>query len=213
MIHIPLGEWSPGPEAHQATKGLGLLIMEGLLLRELGPETRCAGELLGEGDLIDPVAELDGDDPMLGPPRWRALTETRLAVLDAHWLSRMTRYPEILAELSRRHLNRARRSAARMAIAAEPRLDRRVMMLLWELAYRFGTVQPDGVHVALPMTHETLAHLVFARRPSVSTAIGRLQSHGLLWRDPESWVLRHGSSPIESVELPEDPGSPHPSSP
>jgi hypothetical protein len=72
-----------------------------------------------------------------------------------------------------------------------------VLILFWELAYRFGTVAPDGVHVPLPITHEVLGHLVFARRPSVSTALGRLQSQGLLWRDPGGWVLRHGSAPLD----------------
>lgn len=198
VVVVSPGEWSPGAEAEQAAEGLGLLILQGLLLREIGRGPRCAGELLADGDVIDPIAELDGDDPMLGPARWRALGFSRLAILDAHWLSRMAQYPEVLAEVGRRNLNRARRSAARMAMATEPRLDRRVLILLWELAYRFGTVRADGVHVDVCVTHETLAHLVFARRPSVSTAVSRLRSQGLLWRDRNGWVLRHGSAPIDA---------------
>ena len=62
---------------------------------------------------------------------------------------------------------------------------------LWELAGRWGHVAPDGVHLSLRLTHEGLAHLVGARRPSVTSALSELQEQGRLTPDgPGRWILR-----------------------
>jgi hypothetical protein len=42
------------------------------------------------------------------------------------------------------------------AITQLPRVDRRVLALLWQLAERWGRVTPSGVEVRLELTHETL---------------------------------------------------------
>ena len=48
----------------------------------------------------------------------------------------------------------------------------------------------DGVRVRLPLTHQTLGHLVGSRRPSVSVALGALAARGELVRDGNEWLLR-----------------------
>jgi CRP/FNR family cyclic AMP-dependent transcriptional regulator len=53
------------------------------------------------------------------------------------------------------------------------------------------------VHVEAPLTHELLAHLVSARRPSVSSALSRLVERGVLERRRSTWVLR-GDPPSEN---------------
>jgi CRP-like cAMP-binding protein len=50
-------------------------------------------------------------------------------------------------------------------------------------------VHADGVHLNLPVTHETLGNLIAARRPSVSAALGGLAERGLVRRDGDGWVL------------------------
>jgi hypothetical protein len=70
-------------------------------------------------------------------------------------------------------------------------------MILWLMADRWGRVAPESLVVPLPLTHRTLARLVGARRPSVTTAISQLTHRGLLSRrDDGSWVL-HGAPPAE----------------
>jgi CRP/FNR family cyclic AMP-dependent transcriptional regulator len=64
-----------------------------------------------------------------------------------------------------------------------------LLLLLWHLADRWGRVTPDGVRVALGVTHQTLADLVAARRPSVTTALQQLARQGLLGRDGDAWLL------------------------
>jgi CRP-like cAMP-binding protein len=76
-----------------------------------------------------------------------------------------------------------------MAISQQPRLDRRVRLLFWELAGRHGTVHRDGVHLRLRLTHEVIGHLVAARRPSVSAALTRLAKRGVLRREGGEWLL------------------------
>jgi len=76
-----------------------------------------------------------------------------------------------------------------MAIIHHPRVDVRLHMLLWELADRWGTVHPDGVHVPLHLTHETLGELVAARRPTVSKALRELAERGIATWDGDHWLL------------------------
>jgi hypothetical protein len=72
------------------------------------------------------------------------------------------------------------------------------------MADRYATVHPDGVHLRLPLTHEEIAEIAAARRPSVSTALSRLARHGDVERRNGLWVL-HGdppSHPLENVRQP-----------
>ena len=59
---------------------------------------------------------------------------------------------------------------------------------------------PAGVLVPLPLAHRTLASIVGARRPSVTTALGALRDDGRLERVPEGWLL-HGEAPEELDRL------------
>ena len=68
--------------------------------------------------------------------------------------------------------------------------------MLWELAGRYATLHPDGVHLRLPGTHEMIAELAAARRPSASTALGRLARHDEVERRYGLWVL-HGEPPSQ----------------
>ena len=81
--------------------------------------------------------------------------------------------------------------AALLAIAQIRRLDLRILTLLWHLADRFGRVRPDGVAVEVPLKHATLAKLLAATRPSVSSALAELASRGEIERlDGGGWLLK-----------------------
>ena len=70
-------------------------------------------------------------------------------------------------------------------------MDERLLVLMWSLAERWGRVGPDGVRLPLALPHRTLATLVGARRPSVTTALSGLARDGLVERTPDGWLL-HG---------------------
>jgi CRP/FNR family transcriptional regulator, cyclic AMP receptor protein len=195
LISAQRGRWTPGPEAKRAAGGLGLLVVEGVILRRMLVAGRSSAELLAPGDLINPAFETDSGELIARTASWRVLQPTSLALLDAGWSARMAAFPEVLASLSARGVRRARRLTAMLAIDQDPQLERRLLLLLWELAERFGTVGPDGVRIELPLTHEDLSQLASARRPSVSAALTRLRDDGMIVRRDRGWLLRHESAP------------------
>jgi CRP/FNR family cyclic AMP-dependent transcriptional regulator len=88
-------------------------------------------------------------------------------------------------------VRRARMLSFQRAIAQLPRVEDRVLVLLWTLAERWGRVGPQGVRLPLGLPHRTLATLVGARRPSVTTAVTGLTRAGLVERVDDGWLL-HG---------------------
>jgi CRP/FNR family cyclic AMP-dependent transcriptional regulator len=199
VLTVAPGAW---PVPGDPKDGFGLLVLEGLFVREVSVERRNAAEVLGPADLLRPWDQ-DGTDALLpAVAAWRVLSPARLAVLDARWAARMAAWPSVGCELAGRGVMRSRRLVVTLAIAQQPRLDVRLWMLLWDLAERYGTVHGDGVHLDAPLTHESLAHLAAARRPSVSSALSRLTERGLLERRRSLWILR-GEPPSNNGELPE----------
>ena len=194
QLRRPIGLWQAERDAGQAREGLGLLVIEGTLVRRVGLAGRLGAELLSAGDLLQP-AEHDGEEAVVPfEATWRVLSDLRLAVLDLAWMARMSPYPEVFAEITRRVMRRSRRLATLLAIAQHHRLDDRLLLLFWELADRYGRVGPGGVELSIPLTHDLISQLVGAHRPSVSTALGRLEHAGDVSRDGHCWTL-HGTAP------------------
>jgi hypothetical protein len=70
----------------------------------------------------------------------------------------------------------------------------------------------DTITLALPLTHEILAKLVGAARPSVSTALGALAERDLLYREDGLWKLSRDTRKAFgeiSVEDPSSGSTPH----
>jgi CRP-like cAMP-binding protein len=194
MLRVAREEWDPRRDAAEVRGGQGLLVLSGVVVRRVGLTDHVGAELLGPGDLLRPL-EHDGEQATLPfEATWRALEVLRLAVLDRRWSVRMCQYPDVGIALCARALLRSRRLANTLVIASHPRLDERLWLLLWEFADRYGTVHGDGVHLQLPLTHEVLAELAAARRPSVSTALSRLVRSGQIERRDGLWVL-YGKPP------------------
>ena len=132
-------------------------------------------------------------------PRWAGprSSPTALAVLDDGLVVRTGPWPQIGVELFSRGLRRAHALAVALAISHHQRVDERLMLTLWHLAERWGRVTPEGIVVPLPLSHQRLADLIGAQRPSVTTAVGTLSRSGRLGRrDGGEWVL-HGAPPAE----------------
>jgi CRP/FNR family transcriptional regulator, cyclic AMP receptor protein len=92
-------------------------------------------------------------------------------------------------------MHRSRTLAVHSAIENMPRLEDRLLLLFWQMAERWGTRRGGGVHMPIRLTHQMLADLVGARRPSVSTALGRLRDAGSLENDPNGGWLLLGEAP------------------
>jgi hypothetical protein len=186
---LPAGAWNAGESADLARGGFGLLVLDGVLIRQAGLDGRFGAELVAQGDLLRPWQH-DGDlDSVPFQTAWRVVAPARLAVLDKAWAVRVAPFPEIAAELCGRALERSLRLATHMALVQQPRLEQRLWMLFWAIAQRHGKVHADGIHIALPLTHEVISHLAAARRPSVSSALTKLAARGVVWREGRGWVI------------------------
>jgi DNA-binding transcriptional ArsR family regulator len=78
----------------------------------------------------------------------------------------------------------------------------RLLILFWLLADRWGRVGTEGVYVTLPLTHEVLAMLIGAHRPTVTIALQRLTRAGFLIRErSDRWLLTNRA--IDTLQHPE----------
>ena len=190
VLDIPRGRWL----ADQAgPRPIGLLVLDGLLLREATVGDHPAAELIGPGDVIRAWDDEDSEELLPRSVAWTALAPTRVAVIDRALAVRAAQWPEVFAALLDRAARRAERLVVLQAIAHLTRVDDRLLALMWCLAERWGRVVPDGVLVSLRLSHRTLAGMVGARRPSVTTALGQLMARGEIERrDDGEWVLRGG---------------------
>jgi hypothetical protein len=181
--------------------GLGLLVIEGLLVRRVGVDGRFGAELLGRGDLLRPWQTEDDGTSVPQTSAWRVLQQAHIAVLDLDFARRIAAYPEIHGQLLARAVRRSRYMAAGIAIMHQPKVETRLHLLLWQLADRWGRVRPDGVLLPVRLTHAIFSELIGARRPTVSAALGGLERDGRITRNGEGWVL-HGSPPGSALAEP-----------
>jgi hypothetical protein len=188
-VTIPRGRWSPAAAADRVRGGFGLLVLRGLLMRDLESPEALGAELVAEGDLLG--ADEGPEERIVGlEPRWEVLEPARLLVLDAAFGQRIARYPRLGSALVDRVHDRARRTAIALALSHLPRVEDRLHRLLWHLADRRGHVSAEGIVLRLPVTQEQLGRLVGARRPTVSLALRSLRERSLVRRgDGDEWVL------------------------
>jgi CRP/FNR family cyclic AMP-dependent transcriptional regulator len=195
LLRLQKGPWS-GAQTNPMHDGIGLLVMEGTLIRNVRLGAGVGAELVGEGDLLRPWQGVEKQETAA----WRVLEPARLSVLDLVAARRFARYPELIGRLVGRALDRSRSLAMNMAIVQQARIHVRVHMMLWHLADRWGCIGPEGTTLALPLSQDVLAHLVASRRPTVSAALKRLAEQGLVCPRRQGWLLS-GGPPSELLAL------------
>ena len=191
---VPTGAWDVARLSGTSGDHVGLLILDGVLSRELIVADQVSAELLGPGDVIRPW---HSNRASLLPVEavWSVLSPVTVAALDRHFAVELARYPEITSVLLERFGERSIRLATTQAISQLTRVDRRLRALFWHLAERWGRVTGQGVIVPLALTHRVLGQLVGARRPTVSTALAELAERGELIRRPDGAWLLQGDPP------------------
>jgi CRP/FNR family cyclic AMP-dependent transcriptional regulator len=185
-----VGEVDLAESLATARTGPGVLVLDGVLAVNVRVGDRVAAELLGSGDLVDACQE-GAEDLLACATEWRCLVPTRFAVLDDGFVQRVRPWPQIMQALLGRVERRARNLNIQRAIASQPRLEVRLALLLWHLAARWGRVEPGGIRLPLPLTHQLMGRLIGAERPSVSHALARLARSGLVTGHGDEWHL-HG---------------------
>jgi hypothetical protein len=195
------GPWAD-PRVQRAGAGqIGLLLLEGLVARELLLSDNVSTELLGPGDLVRPWQGHGPSRLLRSEVRWSVLEPTRFAVLGRGFAMELARYPEVHAMLIDRVTERAHRLALTQAISQLNGVDQRILTLFWHLGERWGRVTSDGVLVPLTLPHRVIAQVVGARRPTVSTALTQLVKDGALQRLSDgTWLLRGEPVGLPSAE-------------
>ncbi len=161
----PRGTWIVGPDDFDPVANLGLLLVRGLLARQVTIGDHTSAELLGPGDVLQPWLRIGPDQSVAVEVGWEVVQAVQAAVLDRAFCARVSRWPEITAAISRRILQRSHWLAFHLAVCHLRRVDDRLLLVFWHFADRWGTVTPEGVLLDIPLTHELLAAVVGARRP------------------------------------------------
>lgn len=194
VYEIPAGPWPVRVSNSIRPLDLGLLVLDGLLLREVTFVAGESGELVGPRDVLRPWEDETATGALRSEAAWTALTPVRLAVLDRDFAHAIAPWPEVWTAVCGRLLQRARRLGVLLALSHIPRLEPRLLGILWFLSEHWGEELPDGARVSLPLTHRTLGVLVGARRPSVTRSMSALTRKGLITQDRGGFVL-HGDAP------------------
>jgi CRP/FNR family transcriptional regulator, cyclic AMP receptor protein len=199
VMELEAGPWRRG--RRPPTPAYGLFVIGGVMSRGVSIQGRRSAELLGPGDVLRPAASDDIDSSVEFEITWEMLEPTRLAVLDDDFARAIAPWPRLTSALMDRIVRRAHALAFHLAVSHLKLVETRLLVILWYYADRWGRVTPGGVLLPLRMTHSLLARIVGARRPSVSTALGRLQERGLIERSENGHWLLLGPPPRELADL------------
>ncbi len=174
-------------ELFARTGSFGAVLLDGMLLQSMRLDEHTGLRLLGPGDLLSltdaPRSALVLDTTC------RATVPTRFALLERETLVAARRWPRLVAGLHARAGEQAERLLTQLMICQLPRVDDRLLALLWLLAEAWGRVTPSGTSLPVSLTHEALGGLIGARRPTVTLAIGELVEAGAIMRQDGGWLL------------------------
>lgn len=132
--------------------------------------------MLEQGDVL--VRPLD-DWSQAGPPvRCFAIEGSLLHLVRRERMEAWMRDPLLASNMVRVLSAQIADRELAVAIALEPRVERRLLLKLRQLAERWGRVTPDGIRLDLRLTHQELANMVGAVRESVTIALRRLSEAG-----------------------------------
>ncbi|MHB1568669.1 MAG: helix-turn-helix domain-containing protein [Solirubrobacteraceae bacterium] len=165
----------------------GAVIIDGVLLERLTLGGHATLRLLGHGDVL----AREGTMPaaLSAELSHRSAGTTRLGLLDNRMLAAGLRFPQLFAGLHVRMSEQSRRLGAQLAICQLPRVNDRILSMLWLLADTWGRVTPSGTMLRLALTHDALGELVGARRSTVTLALKELRESGAVIRHNGEWLL------------------------
>jgi CRP/FNR family transcriptional regulator, cyclic AMP receptor protein len=206
VFRVPKGTWAPAEIDHGT---IGLLLLDGLMVRTLELGRVSSAEVVGPSDIIRPWERDLIPSLVPGTSKWRVLEPAQVALLDTRVTALVGRWPELCAAVAGRFLRRTRSLAYLMAAQHFVRVEDRLLATLWHLASMWGRVTPRGTVVPFRLTHEMLAGIVGAQRPTTTTSIRSLMEQGRIAREdgrryvllgePPDWF--HEPAPLVEYEV------------
>ena len=171
-------------ERHDA---FGMVVLGGLLMHSLQIGAQPGLRLLGAGDVVT-AREAPPSELVVGAA-WRANSGTSAVMLGRDFLRAVSHAPGLLVSFGARVAEQMERLTTQLMISQLPRVEDRLLAMLWLLAESFGHVTPTGTAVPLVLTHEVLGGLVGARRPTVSLALRSLADAEAVRHQDQGWLL------------------------
>jgi hypothetical protein len=170
---------------------LGFLLLGGLLTMDVRLAGRWCIRLIVPRDLVL-IGSLEAES-VPAQWGWTVIEPARVAILDQRLLVIGQRWPGVLSAILERAALQTQHALLQQAISQLPRVEDRLLALLWSVADRQGVVRADGVWVHLPVTHDKLARMIGARRPTVTLGLHALANRRLLRPDRDGWVIDRAS--------------------
>jgi CRP/FNR family transcriptional regulator, cyclic AMP receptor protein len=200
-VHMAEGRWDIQQlRTAQGVRGevYGFALASGTITIDVQFAARRATRVLGPNELI----LLDGWDSDTLPVRWQwtVLEPTTIAVLDERIEVIARHWPRLMTALVVRGADQTRHALLQQAISQLPRVEDRLLALMWSLADSRGIVTENGIRLPLSLTHETLAQMVGARRPTVSLGLKALSERGVVVSDREGWLIAPDSKDAFAVD-------------
>jgi CRP/FNR family transcriptional regulator, cyclic AMP receptor protein len=207
-VTLPAIELATGPLELEALllthNAFAAGVVHGMVVQATQIGEQSGVQLLGPGDLLlQPGA---ASPPWLERVEFRAPGSVRLAILGDGFLGVARRAPRLMSALYECVADQMQRVTAQLVICQLPRVDQRVLAIMWLLAESWGQVTPAGVRLPLALTHETLGAMVGARRPTVTLALRKLTEQGSILHQDSGWLLLEPppeAGPVPKVLAPE----------
>lgn len=182
----------------EETEAFAALVLDGMVMHRMTVAGRAVLRLLGPGDII--VHTWAPRSEILGRSSKHAIDDTRIALLGRQLVGAAREFPGLIVGLHMRLGDQHQRLAVQLGICQLPRVQDRVLALMWLLAESWGRVTPMGTLLPVKLTHSMLGALVGAKRPTVTLALGDLVDRGALLVQEDGWLLL--SEPATTTEEP-----------
>jgi CRP-like cAMP-binding protein len=189
LFEMPVGACRLDDYAHPSAHIIGMLVVEGLICREVRLRDRHLIDLLGPGDLLQPDGNEEFSDLVLDEG-CTVLEHARVIALGTTFIRAAGRWPDLMTSALGRMRRQHMRLTTQSLIVLLPRAEHRLLLMVAHLSDRWGRVTPDGIHLPLRLTHDVLGQLIGSRRPTVTIALNELGRQGhLVQREDTSWVI------------------------
>jgi AraC-like DNA-binding protein len=186
LVDVGRGRLGPAQLDGVDEPPVALLIVEGVVGREMRLRDRYLLELLGRGDVL----QLPADE---APGAGRQLTiidDLQMLVLGESFVRAAGRWPSLLVQVLARLEGQRESLATQALIARLPNAEHRLLLMLEHLIARWGEPASDGVALPWALSHEVLGQLIGARRSTLSLAAKSLEAAGEIRRRADGgWLL------------------------
>src|SRR3954451_9354799 len=96
---LGVGAWDVSRLSNASADHIGLLVLDGVIARELIVADHVSAELLGPGDLIRPWQAASKTGLLPVDAEWTVLSPTTLAVLDRRFAAAIAPWPGVTADM------------------------------------------------------------------------------------------------------------------